>query len=284
MPAPTVRQCIAFAAVAGALAALAACAPWPMAGPLSAADSGGASLTIDLARAQAGGLTRGDAPGFPVTISAPGHYRLQADLVVPANQAAIVIAAAGVTLDLNGFTIRALPTCAAQDTACHTLPSASAHGIHVRQQGTQAVVRNGNVRGFAGTGVVVDTEARVEYLEISDNAASGLHANTSATHAVQIHRVAALRNGIDGFWLQTGRVTQSRAEGNGRHGFALGALMHWDECIARGNRDVDGDVLPGTFAASAIAGADEAPRHTTRQRTARGWLARITAPSGFKAG
>lgn len=284
MPAVTLRQSIAFAAVAGALVALAACAPWPMAGPLSAADGVGPSIAVDAARAQSGGITRGDAPGFPVTLSTPGHYRLVADLVVPANQTGVVIAAAGVTLDLNGFSIRALPACASEDAACRAIPHASAHGVHVRAQGGQAVVRNGLVRGFAGTGVVVDTAARVEDLEISDNAASGLHANTSATQAVQVHRVMALRNGMDGFWLQTGRVAQSRAEGNGRHGFALGALMQWDECFAQGNRDVDGDALPDASGSPAIAGTVAATPDAARQRRGRGGLARIPAPGGLRAG
>src|SRR5438046_162421 len=33
-------------------------------------------VEINQARALAGGVTRGDAPGFPVTISQPGSYRL----------------------------------------------------------------------------------------------------------------------------------------------------------------------------------------------------------------
>lgn len=243
MPAPTIRRCLADATLACALLAVVACAPWPTAlgqAPGSTAEP----VAIGMASAQSGGITRGDAPGFPVTLNTPGHYRLAEDLVVPAGQAGVVIAAPGITLDLNGFSIHATPGCAAQDSACRTPPHTSADGIHVRAQGPQAVVRNGTVRGFAGTGVVLDTEARVEDLEISENRAGGLHANTSATRPVQIRRVAALRNGTDGFWLQTGNVSQSRAEGNGRQGFALGALMQWEDCHAQGNRNMEGDDLP----------------------------------------
>jgi hypothetical protein len=243
MPAPTLRECVTSASIAGALLALAACAAWPMASA-QASDARATPVAIDMARAMSGGIARGDAPGFPVTLTAPGHYRLASDLIVPANQAGIVIAAAGVTLDLNGFSVRAIPACAPRDAACRALPHASAHGIHIGAKAQQAVVRNGQVSGFAGSGVVVDTEARVEDLQSLDNHGSGLHANTSANRPVQIRRVVALRNGTDGFWLQTGNVTQSRAEGNGRHGFALGALMQWEACSAQGNRDIDGDALP----------------------------------------
>ena len=37
-------------------------------------------VLIDQARALAGNVTPGDAPGFPVTISEPGSYRLASDL------------------------------------------------------------------------------------------------------------------------------------------------------------------------------------------------------------
>lgn len=251
MPAPTLRQCTVGAAIAGALLALAACAPWPLASA-QASDAGAAPITIDMARAQSGGISRGDTPGFPVTLTTPGHYRLTGDLVVPAHQAGIVIAAPGITLDLNGFTVRAVPACAAEDAACRAQPHASAHGIHIGAKARQAIVRNGQVSGFAGSGVVVDTEARLEDLQSQNNHGSGLHANTSANRPVQVHRVTALRNGFDGFWLQTGNVTQSRAEANGRNGFALGALMQWEECSAQGNRDIDGDALPSRHASVPV--------------------------------
>ena len=60
---------------------------------------------INQARALVGGVTPGDAPGFPVTISQPGSYRLASNLLVPAGTNGIEISASNVTLDLNGFTI-----------------------------------------------------------------------------------------------------------------------------------------------------------------------------------
>ncbi len=62
-------------------------------------------VLIDQNRALAGGVAPGDAPGFPVTLSQPGSYRLSGNLTVPANTDGIVIAADRVTLDLNGFSI-----------------------------------------------------------------------------------------------------------------------------------------------------------------------------------
>src|SRR5436190_10630805 len=63
-------------------------------------------VLIDQNRALAGGVTPGDAPGFPVTISLAGSYRLSGNLTVPdANTTAINITADNVTIDLNGFSI-----------------------------------------------------------------------------------------------------------------------------------------------------------------------------------
>ena len=47
-------------------------------------------VLIDQNHALAGNVTPGDTPGFPVTISQPGSYRLTGNLIVPdANTTAI---------------------------------------------------------------------------------------------------------------------------------------------------------------------------------------------------
>jgi len=40
-------------------------------------------ILIDQNHALSGNITPGDAPGFPVTISQPGSYRLSGDLLIP---------------------------------------------------------------------------------------------------------------------------------------------------------------------------------------------------------
>src|SRR5208283_2371136 len=63
-------------------------------------------VLIDQNRALAGGITPGDTPGFPVTISQTGSYRLTGNLTVPdVNTGGIVVTADHVTIDLNGFSI-----------------------------------------------------------------------------------------------------------------------------------------------------------------------------------
>lgn len=62
-------------------------------------------VLIDQNRALAGNVTPGDTPGFPVTISQPGSYRLSGNLVGTTNARALHITVSNVTLDLNGFQV-----------------------------------------------------------------------------------------------------------------------------------------------------------------------------------
>ena len=91
------------------------------------------TVLIDQTRALAGSVTPGDSPGFPVTISRPGSYRLSSNLNVPADAAGIVIFASGVTIDLNGFQM---------------IGSGAGTGISALQARRAVVVRNGSVTNF----------------------------------------------------------------------------------------------------------------------------------------
>jgi hypothetical protein len=63
-------------------------------------------VEINEARALAGDVTPGDTPGFPVTLSRPGSYRLTSRLATSSKSTtAILVTSDDVTLDLNGFTI-----------------------------------------------------------------------------------------------------------------------------------------------------------------------------------
>src|SRR5262245_37418853 len=77
------------------------------------------AVRIDQNRALAGFVTSGDGPGFPVTLSQPGSYRLSGNLIVPdVNTTAIEITADGVTLDLGGFSIIGPVTCPGDPVTC----------------------------------------------------------------------------------------------------------------------------------------------------------------------
>ena len=113
---------------------------------------------IDQKAALAGRVTALDAPGFPVTISQSGSYRLAGNLNVPdAGTTAIEITADNVMLDLNGFTISGPNVCTPNPTRCAYSGGA---GIGIVAVGPPGVVSpanvrvmNGIVRGMGGHGI-----------------------------------------------------------------------------------------------------------------------------------
>ena len=70
----------------------------------------------------------------PFTISQPGSYYLTTNLTVSGGNA-ITIAANGVTLDLNGFTIAS------------TAPSATGYGIYINSGLRDIAIQNGHIQG-----------------------------------------------------------------------------------------------------------------------------------------
>jgi hypothetical protein len=109
-------------------------------GPLSARAVDGVAL-LDQAKALAGNVTAGDAPGFPITITQPGSYRLDGNLTVPFGTTGIVVTVSNVAIDLNGFTISG------------TAPTQSASGYAIQYSGPLPArgltVRNGVITNFA---------------------------------------------------------------------------------------------------------------------------------------
>ncbi len=125
-----------------------------------------AVIVITQGKAKAGNVTPGDAPGFPVTISRSGSYRLATNLTVPAGKDGISITDHDVTIDLDGFRIHGF--------------SAANNGI----VGTMhtATVRNGFVGLFRFNGISLGGDFHViENMRIIGNASYGIYANGNST-------------------------------------------------------------------------------------------------------
>ncbi len=105
------------------------------------------------------GCFSGDGAAYPITIdgSAGKSYVLTSNLVVPdANTNGIMVDAANVTLELNGFAI----VRSGCENATSDCTPASGNGVGVRAQGVGLAVRNGTVAGM-GFGITgVDIEVR----------------------------------------------------------------------------------------------------------------------------
>lgn len=138
-----------------------------------------AVVSIDQKSAQAGKVTEGDTPGFPVTISEPGSYRLTSNLVVKeAGVTVIEITANDVTIDLAGFSIVGPNTCAGTPVEC-TIPGGGGIGIKaVADAGPSPEnvrVMNGTVRGMGGHGIrMMGTGTVVEHVHAVSNGGPGI--------------------------------------------------------------------------------------------------------------
>ncbi len=128
---------------------------------LAAVQPAGASdgvLEINAACVATGCLA-GDEPGYPITLTQPGSYRLTGNLARSTlfNQElsgdTIEIQARNVKLDLNGFTI----SCASFAPAADRCVQGMATGIHVR--GDSVRVSNGHIRGMPGWGLRGDSDS-----------------------------------------------------------------------------------------------------------------------------
>ncbi len=175
-------------------------------------------ILIDQNKAIAGGVTVGDAAGFPVTINQPGTYRLASNLTVPAGSRGIDIASPGVTLDLNGFTISGPVTCGAPGSC--NMATTTDHGIQII--GWDARVMNGTVTGFQGNGINTSWGARLENLTVSQNAGNGIYGGTSfQAGGSLVNHVRVFLNRSFGMWMFFATVKDSVAASNGQSGYYL---------------------------------------------------------------
>ncbi len=210
-------------------------------GPLlvaaAALGAGGARaqvVTIDPAKALAGNVTPGDAPGYPVTLSQPGSYRLMAHLVVPdLATTAVHIVSPGVRLDLNGFELRGPNTCIAATTttplicSSHALPgnAVRGHGVLVQlphNSPATVAIENGSVRGFGAFGLRgLDGGFHgyaVRQLQVSNNGYWGIERAVLVSDSVVDHNGAGGISWSHGVWRNT--VFGNRA--TGIHGSRIG--------------------------------------------------------------
>ena len=162
------------------------------------------------------GCFAGDSPGFPVTITESGSYRLTGNLDVsalstPENRTAIEISEDFVTLDLNGFTIQGPVTCSGTPVTSCTPGSGTGVGVSASGTGREVLIKNGHIRGMGLAGVSCTQGCRVQDIVASENRLIGItNANEDGYFANNIAR----RNGDYGFFV-AGQIQGNIATGNG---------------------------------------------------------------------
>jgi hypothetical protein len=154
-------------------------------------------------------------------ITRTGSYYLTGMLQGQPGKHGILIAANGVTIDLNGY-----------DLVGNV---GSSTGIRVAFAGLRDItVMNGSVRAWGGNGV--DLAA----LEPKGSRVVGVRASGSDFTGIKVHSgviesCTATGNDRDGIDLASGVVTSCQASENGQHGFELGYGVVATECMALEN-------------------------------------------------
>lgn len=172
-------------------------------------------VLIDQNKAMAGNVTPGDTPGFPVTISQPGSYRLDSNLTLPdIFTTAILVHADNVTIDLNGFSIIGPSTCPVGNCAF------SVSGIDASSTVNNFTVKNGMIRGIQGAGInVLGSAAHIEKVLVS-NSKFGIIASGTISDCIVQQNYDGIVFGEDG---NLASITNVVAYGNsniGIEGFA----------------------------------------------------------------
>jgi parallel beta-helix repeat protein len=182
---------------------------------------------INQVRATAGGVTAGDTPGFPVTLSHPGSYRLTGNVSVSsADTTAIVISSGNVTLDLNGFAI-----------SCSTGvgPCAAGSGLGVDANQDNVTIINGTVRDMGSNGIGAGANARIEHVRALANHGNGISTAAGST------LTANTANGNSNDGLTAGissTIAVNTLRDNGRGGMEVNS-----GCTVSGNTASDNKVF-----------------------------------------
>jgi hypothetical protein len=210
---------------------------------LSAAGSSLAAdgvIEINQARAVAGGVSPGDAMGFPVTLGASGSYRLTGNLTVSgANIPALLVTAPHVSIDLNGFSITGPAQCTVSpQTGATTGCTPPGSGAGISGSADDTSVAGGSIQGMAGNGIELGSNARIERMKITKNGSSGISASS-------------------------GVIVRNSVARNGRNGIESGGVVSENE--VSGNAGV-GILSTGVVIGNAVLGNQGAARRSIRAR------------------
>lgn len=188
-----------------------------------------AVVVITQQKALAGGVTPGDTPGFPVTLSRRGAYRVDTDLVVPAGAIGIQLRSNYVDLDMNGFTLYGWNSAGTIRAATYGIDSAFGVGK----------IRDGFITGFKFDGI-----------RLRDGAVAG-SSNQMVISNMTIQSNG--RYGIDGFESSYTRILGSSINANGSTGVWCASFCLIEGNVIGANADHGVGLLSGTVLGNTIA-------------------------------
>jgi hypothetical protein len=234
-------------------------------------------VLIDQQRAERGNVTPGDAPGFPVTISKPGQYRLVGNLTVPdADTVAIEITSLEpVALDLNGLAILGSTRCTVPPVSCAPLGA----GRGVLAVSGPVSIANGAIQGMGSQGIHAQSELRVERVQLMHNGAEAIHAPAASLIGLNTVKL----NGRGGIVVSGGVVRANLVSDNGGDGIRIGNAGTADANTVTGNAGtgiasgdagaVNGNAVNGNGSGGIVTGVRSAVDGNTANHNARDGIA-----------
>ena len=170
-------------------------------------------ILLTQAKALAGGITPGDAPGFPITLSKSGSYVFKSNLLPPAGVNGIEVTVPYVTIDFDGF----------------LLHGGSAASIGITTTGNALTVKNGIIAHFNLVGI------------------------QASTAYVSVENVQIMENGQNGVSLgDYAKVTGSIISANGSSGIDCGNYCHVEGNVLSSNHNRGVHVVSGTILGNTI--------------------------------
>ncbi len=215
----------------------------------TAAAADGAVL-ITQSSALAGNITPGDTPGFPITISREGTYRLATSLRVTGGTSAIIVTGPDVVIDLDGFTIHGNATgnvgIASSDSNAisvtirnGTITGFVGDGINAR--GDFWIVENMRVLRNSGNGIKIGDNFRAHHNIISQNKKMGLQCN----YACHVEGNVIAQNGDIGLYITTGTALGNTILSNTSYGFYGFYAAFGNNTLILNNHDQSGPQVLG---------------------------------------
>lgn len=193
----------------------------------TAARAANGVIEINQARALAGGVTPGDAPGFPVFLTTSGSYQLTSDLVVSGDTGAILALEDWIAIDLNGFRVQGPTTCTGTGAGLVCSPPGVGHGISGSDHVT---VHDGAVVGMSGDGILLGGEyGRIERVEVVGNGGNGIEVG----HGGSVRECTVATNG--GSYGISAAATDVRVVDNLVYGNRSGGIFTARNGLVRGN-------------------------------------------------
>jgi hypothetical protein len=194
--------------------------------------------------ALAGNITPGDTPGFPVTLSMPGSYRLTSNLIVgDVNTIAVFVTGDDVTIDLNGFSIIGPTVCTGNPvTSC----TPTGFGAGIEGPGRNTRVFNGTIRGMGFRGISLNNDSFVEKVH-----AINIGAGDIAIFAETVNACSATQNGGQG--IAGTLITNSKTVGNGGSGIIVFGSAINNVAIGNGSQGISA-TCPSAIVSNSASG------------------------------